>query len=76
LGVPDLDFSGTPVTLKQHLRPAPERLWNAFGTNIRSTFGAWGAVQSAAGWSGRPLIGRPDDRDGREQEQRHAARYG
>jgi hypothetical protein len=28
-GVPDLDFSGTLVTRKQHFLSAAERLWNA-----------------------------------------------
>jgi len=28
-GVPNLDFSGTPLTPKQHFVSATERLWNA-----------------------------------------------
>jgi hypothetical protein len=39
-GVPNLDFPGTPVTPKQHFVSAAERLWNASGTHIRSTFDA------------------------------------
>ena len=38
LGVPNLDFFGTPLTPKQHFLSAAERLWNASGTHIRSNF--------------------------------------
>jgi|ERR687883_1254777 hypothetical protein len=40
LSVPNLDFPGTPVTLKQHVRPGRgtplERLWNAHAFEIRA----------------------------------------